>query len=285
MKLNSEAMKRILVPVDFSPLSRHAMDHAMRLAPALDADIVVLHAYRVPAGILEEGLREDAWVDAEKQRLEILMEEFLATGRQAGMKKSGEPVKVETALVEDFPEEGISSFTRRFYCDLIVMGTQGAHELPDGGIGSMTTSLLPVAEVPVLVIPDGAVDRDPTHIVYAVDFQDSDRGTLHFLQYMANRMDSRITVLHIREHAVFDEPEEYRNFQKTFHDLMEDDHCAFDLVRGADLLGTLRDYLENREADWLVLRIRHRDENGLSLQSLTREMALHSRSPLLVFPE
>lgn len=287
--LKKQAMKRILVPVDFTPLSRHAMDHALRLAATLDADIVALHAYRIPADtVAQTGVSavdlEEEWVRAERQRIWVLMEEFLADGKPPGIKSTGEPVVVETALVEDYPEEGIRSFTKRFGCHLIVMGTQGAHDLTDGGIGSMTTSLIPFSDVPVLVVPDGAEDRNPNHIVYAIDFQDNDRDTLRFLQYMAQKMEARLTLLHIREHAIFEEPEEYKNFQLTFNDLIEDDHCAFDLVRGVDLAHTLKDYLENRDADWLVLRTRHRGEDGFEPESLTREMAWHARSPLLVFP-
>jgi nucleotide-binding universal stress UspA family protein len=193
-------------------------------------------------------------------------------------------VQVEPVLVEDYPEEATASFSKRFSCDLMVVGTQGAHELVEGGLGSVATAMLRTSDVPVLVIPDGAMDRDPSHIVYAVDFHDHDRETLRFLQYLAARLDSRLTVLHIREHAVFDQADEYQNFQQTFHDLMEDDRCAFDLVRGVDLAETLRDYLENREADWLVMRSRHRNEEEWDSESLTREMAWHARSPLMVFP-
>ncbi len=277
-------MKRILVPIDFTPLSRHAMDYALRLASRLNADIVALHAYRVPASAFEEGQLEESWVEAEKDRIRLAMDDFLADGKAAGFKENGEPIHIETAMVEDYPEEGIPSYSKRFSCDMIVMGTQGAHEMSQGGMGSLTTSMLHMIKVPVLVIPDGAEDRDPRHIVYAVDFQDGDKDTLHQLQYMANQFNCRLTLLHIREHAVFDQPDEYRNFQTIFQDLMEDDHCAFDLVRGVDLSATLKDYLSNRDADWVVLRTRHKDESGLSLQSLTREMAWHAQSPILVFP-
>lgn len=284
MTSKTEAMKRILVPVDFSPLSRHAFDYALRMAAVLDADVVALHAFRIPSQVLLGGAEGEPWAEAEKERLGVLMDDFLADGRPPGFKRNGDPVRVETVLVEDYPEEGIPSFASRFACDLIVMGTQGAHELEGGGVGSMTTSFLHRSPVPVLIIPDGAEDRFPVHIVYAVDFQDGDRDTLRFLQALAYRFDCRLTVLHIREHAVFDQPAEYRNFQTTFHDLMEDDHCSFDLVRGVDLSETLRDYLDNREADWLVLRTRHHTEEGLTMESLTREMAWHAQIPLLVFP-
>jgi len=260
------------------------MDHALRLASALDADVVALHAFRVPVSAFAEGNREEAWVAEERTRLGSMMVEFLASGKPAGLKRSGDLVHIESVLVEDYPEEGTASFSKRFSCDLIVMGTQGAHELVEGGLGSVATAMLRTSDVPVLVIPDGSLDRDPAHIVYAVDFQDNDRETLRFLQYLAAQLDARLTVLHIREHAVFDQADEYQNFQQTFHDLMEDDRCAFDLVRGVDLAETLRDYLENREADWLVLRSRHRREEEWDTESLTREMAWHARSPLMVFP-
>lgn len=259
------------------------MDHALRLAEALDADVIALHTFNVPVSAFEKE-DEEQWAANERARLVDRMEEFLATGRQPGLKSDGKPVYIKTALVEDLPVEGIRSYISRFACDMVVMGTQGAHVLEDGRLGSRAASVLPYADVPLLVIPDGAVDRHPAHLVYAVDFQDHDRETLHLLQYMAQRFDARLTVLHIREHAVFDQSEEYAHFQELFRELMDDDRCGFDLVRGSDLRATLQDYLENREADWVVLRTRHRGEAAFASYSLSHELAWHARIPLLVFP-
>ena len=41
-------MKRILVPVDFSPVSEKAMQHAVELAQAFGASIDVLHVWEAP---------------------------------------------------------------------------------------------------------------------------------------------------------------------------------------------------------------------------------------------
>ncbi len=271
-------MKRLLVPVDFSPLSRHAFDLALRLAESLSGEVVLLHAVQTPQAMAANEEEADRWLASEQERSGQALEDFLLDGR------TQTAVPVSFCMVEDFPEDGVASWAKRKEVDLIVMGTSGPHALKSGASGSHTLSTLDASGKPVLLLPDGGQGPLPRTLVYAVDFVDHDPVVLHTLQALVFALDARLHVLHVREHAVFEDPVEYRNYQETFHELLDDERCAFDLIRGTDVEAKLRQYMDRYPDAWLVLRNRHRGSTEARAESLTRAMAWHSRTPILAFP-
>jgi nucleotide-binding universal stress UspA family protein len=271
-------MKRLLVPVDFTPLARHAFDHALVIAEALSGEVILLHAVHVPDAVPSGTGAEDAWMERERDRSAAELEAFLMAGNPRTT------VPVSSCLVEDFPEDGIVSWAARKGADLIVMGTEGPHPLREGGSGSHALRTVNASPVPVLLLPDGLSPGLPTELVFAVDFEDHDPAVLRMLQSLAHALDARLHVLHVREHAVFDDPDEYRNYQRTFHELLDDERCSFDLVRGQDVAEALEGRLRDRDDQWLVLRTRHRGENDLLPESLTLRMAWHQAMPILAIP-
>lgn len=271
-------MKRLLVPVDFSPLSRHAFDLALRLAERLSGEIVVLHAVQTPQAIGHDDAAADRWLEQEQERSGAALEDFLLDGRTQSA------VPVSFCMVEDFPEDGVASWAKRKDADLIVMGTAGPHALDAGHAGSHALGTLDAAPKPVLLLPDGGEGALPKTLVFAVDFVDHDPHVLHILQSLVHALDAQLHVLHVREHAVFEDPEEYKHYQETFHELLDDERCAFDLLRGTDVEEKLNQYLNRYPDAWLVLRTRHRGNEAARAESLTRTMAWHSRTPILAFP-
>jgi nucleotide-binding universal stress UspA family protein len=271
-------MKRLLVPVDFSPLSRHAFDLALRLAERLSGEVILLHAVQAPQTVGGDDEAAEAWIQKEQERSGQALEDFLLDGR------TQTEVPVSFCMVEDFPEDGVASWAKRKAADLIVMGTAGPHTLEEGNAGSHALGTLDASGKPVLLLPDGGQGPLPNTLVYAVDFVDHDPDVLHMLQSLVHALDARLHVLHIREHAVFEDPQEYKNYQDTFHELLDDERCAFDLLRGVDVEEKLRQYLNRYPEAWLVLRTRHRGSAEARAESLTRAMAWHSRTPILAFP-
>src|SRR5579864_3535371 len=55
MNPSPATIRRILVPHDFSDAADHALSYALDLARALQASVVVMHAFEVPAFAFPEG--------------------------------------------------------------------------------------------------------------------------------------------------------------------------------------------------------------------------------------
>lgn len=138
---------RLLVPVDFSPSSLHAIQHARSIAPK--ADIVLLHVFEVPF----EGKLRYASVAADTiiqyritakqeatQKLHALCEEAgLSVHETHRIVLHGDP---SSRIIEQEQEQD---------CDLIVMGKHGESVLEELLLGSVTKHVLAESQGDVLV--------------------------------------------------------------------------------------------------------------------------------------
>ena len=156
-----EAYRRLLIPVDFSPVSARAIQFARQLAPA--ADIFLLHAFEAPfegklafAGVEDDVMqryRAAAREDAMRRMRHLADMAGLAGGDYAPLVAHGDPS--QQAIV----------FEQELDCDLIVMGKHGQHVTEELLLGSMTKHILAASQCDVLVIGDE--DAPVTSVTHA----------------------------------------------------------------------------------------------------------------------
>lgn len=142
-----EPFQRILCPVDFSETSNKALQYAEWLAGSAGAEVVVLHAFELPASYDYPGQTRPT-DPALRQRLESLL--------------PGSPrVKFHHVLHAGNPGEVICWLAEDRKCDLIVMGTHGRTGLLHLLVGSIAEHVLRHARCPVLVVRNRPEDEPP----------------------------------------------------------------------------------------------------------------------------
>jgi nucleotide-binding universal stress UspA family protein len=144
--------RRILVPTDGSRLSQRAVEHAIALAKAIGASLVVLHAYPKFLGSPYGTFGPAAEVLAEAHaRQERAQAEALFAGIRRSAQTAG--IKLETVVVEasDVYRQ-IIAVARKQRCDLICMASHGRRGLSAIVLGSETTKVLTHGNLPVLVL-------------------------------------------------------------------------------------------------------------------------------------
>jgi nucleotide-binding universal stress UspA family protein len=122
------SFSRILVPLDGSPLAEGALVHAVRLARAFDARLLLLQVLQTLSSITGHGAES---VDWRLRKLEITSYLKSVAGRLAQ-----DGVKAEWYLSEGRPAAEITEFTRTHGIDLTVLnayGWGGISEFPFGG--------------------------------------------------------------------------------------------------------------------------------------------------------
>lgn len=142
-----ETYSRVLVPVDFSPVSAKALRLARDLAP--QAHIVLFHAYESPlegklvfAGVADEiiqQLRSSGKHEAQQQLRELA-------------KEAGRPEQVTMLALHGNATQRILEQAAVQHCDLIVMGKQGKDMIEEFLLGSDTKHVLDESRCDVLVV-------------------------------------------------------------------------------------------------------------------------------------
>jgi nucleotide-binding universal stress UspA family protein len=140
-------IRKILVPVDFSDHSQRALDEAIWLAKAFDAQLHLLHCYQIhpvpvaPYGIaVPETFEHDVRMAA-LQRLAEWREKVAAQG-----------VAVQEHITAQFPGAEIAAMADRLGVDLIVMGTRGLTGLKHVMLGSVAERTIRIARCSVLTV-------------------------------------------------------------------------------------------------------------------------------------
>lgn len=142
-----EAYRRVLVPVDFSPCSRAALQLAHRTAPG--AEITVLHAFEVP---FEARLRFAGVDEDEILRYRRNVREEAQRSAEALLASSGVPRDaVSLEIQHGYAPQVIAAAERRIAADLVVAGKHGQSLLEELLLGSVTRRILAASRCDVLV--------------------------------------------------------------------------------------------------------------------------------------
>ena len=157
------ALKRILVPIDFSEFSDASLKYGVALATTFGASIHLLHVVTAPlpdpmrnspAGVM--GETHDFETQARRRLTSLVSGENLAAAR------------VVTAAVNGDPRDEILRYARTNEVDLIVCGTHGLRGWNRLMMGSVAETLVRKSSCPVLtvhhperefVLPDIPVER------------------------------------------------------------------------------------------------------------------------------
>lgn len=142
---------RILVPIDFSPSARAALEYAGYLAGRLGAAVEVLHVFEPPGYVgpdtlalvpITAGQHDFAQTRAEVERQ---VQQFLA-------QTPGLPATRAVRIESGEPSDTILRVAGEGGADLLVMGTHGRTGLSRLLIGSVAEAVLRRAACPVLTL-------------------------------------------------------------------------------------------------------------------------------------
>jgi nucleotide-binding universal stress UspA family protein len=189
-------IKRILCPVDLSPASLHALDHAAAVARWYKASVTALHVYD-PIFMPVPGLPapQDRVSETERARVHA---EVAAWCRTAAT----EDVEVDVLVAVGQPATCILDRAVTLPADLIVMGTHGAGGFEHLVLGSVAEKVLRKANCAVLTVPPHA-SRTSTlpcrRVLCAVDFSAWSLRALELARSLAQESGAALTIMSVIE--------------------------------------------------------------------------------------
>jgi nucleotide-binding universal stress UspA family protein len=189
------AFKKILCPIDFSVGAKHAMRVAIRMANEADAELVIAHAWHMPAiaAASEFPLPADSvqrMIADEERGLEQAVRE----ARELGAKR------VTPLFLTGLPwHEIVETAQNDRAFDLIVIGTRGRTGFARVLLGSVAENVIRHAPCPVLATrtPGGLVPFD--RILLPLDFSESSLRAAKLAAGLAKPQGRGITLLHVIE--------------------------------------------------------------------------------------
>ena len=266
-------MQNILVPVDFSPVSRNAAIYAAELAKKFNAKLLLFHAYMLPTPVSEVPY---VMVTADEMQKEN--EEFIK--KEADHLHKTYQVEVEWQVRIGIASDEVKALAKEKNADLIVMGMKGAGGL-DKIIGSTTTNVIRKLKVPVLVIPEKATYQQILHITYAYDLNDPSGAALFQpLLELASGYQSRFSLLHV--HAPSEGGVDTGAIT-ALEQIFNGRQVSFVTTEDSNVTRGISSYLAQHPSELLaMIAHRHNFFERVFSKSNTTAMAYETSIPLLV---
>lgn len=270
-------MVNILVPTDFSDLSRVAINYAVKVANKLDGTLTLLHVVtviqptRASMRLRLEALEEEL-LKVAREDMELLMAEL------AGKLKTSKPIEQRIVQGSSF-NAAVKNEAKKLRSGLIVIGTRGANGLKKVVLGSNTASLIEISHIPVLVVPELAEFTSFRKLVYATDLSSIESELETLLPYI-KIFESTVHVFHAASSAKASAAAEAKIKEAIAK--VDYDKFKVQVVVDKDVDKAVEAYVKETSSDLLAtFTHEHSVYEKLFNRSLTRKLTFHSRLPLL----
>ncbi len=188
--------KNILVPVDFSPPSRLAVNYAVSLARTLRAKLTLMHVVESPAALGYPFGSENPRIEKEhREQATRMLPALLAPEDQ-------DDLDLQIVIKSGDIQDEIAATIREQRADIVVMGTHGRGLFGRWLIGSITQGILRKVSVPILTISKATRPMALKRILFATDFSEASKQGFGFALEMARMARSDIVILHSLERRV-----------------------------------------------------------------------------------
>lgn len=274
-------METILIPIDFSEVSKNTAEYGIQFAKERNAKVILLHVFHIPVYAGDDvafmppyNELEESSVIAMKQFEKELRMKYSFTNPIENVVKSGFLISEITDLVEG---KKIS---------LIIMGISEAGKLSEILLSSNSVGVIKNTNCPTLIVPEGVRYRPINTIVFACDDIEKIAGTNAAKQIteFVELLNSKLIVLTVVEFFETLDQEVLIDAKKEI--LFEGLNYSVLFIEGDNLVKNINNFIEKNNADLLIMIPRkHTIFSKLFYESNTKKMAFNSPIPLLAIHE
>ncbi|MFT4575756.1 MAG: nucleotide-binding universal stress UspA family protein [Polaribacter sp.] len=192
-------MKTILVPLDFSIQSEHAIKLASKIANKTDIKVFLLHMIKMPEGHVDMSSGSHFGIPQSMHYIQKATEKILHLKAQF----FNESITVKYAIRFDPPYDGILKFSARVKPDLIIMGSKDKSIIDELLVGALAKKVAKESKIPIL-----AINKDPKNLkikelVFVSDFEEESRKSFEVLLDFTQKFESKIHLLNVNTMSRF----------------------------------------------------------------------------------
>ena len=269
--------RRVLIPTDFSSNALNAARYAFKmLGDENGIEYVILNSYSIPHGGSNTML--------------VSITDILKQDSTQGLKKTLEELEndignneVKTLSVHGSLNGVIEELLEKEEFSLIVMGTKGAGGLKKVLLGSNTSEVVSKINRPVLIVPEEARYKTPDNMLFTTDFKPTKRDIqIERLLKFAKDVNSKIFILNIHdEKRALDL--DFEKIASGLAELFKDVDHSYHAELNDDIVLGIDEFIKKNDIKIIAMIVRKLSFfANLFHKSLTKEMAMHTKIPMLV---
>ena len=276
------AIKRILIPTDFSETANLALEHAVKMARLLDSEITLLHV--VSTFAFRVNLPEVEVDETQEAKLSGVIGSKLKSIAEEISQKEG--IKVSTLITSGRIREEVVRVAEEIYADIIILGTHGVSGLREFFMGSNAFRIVSDAACPVLCIQESGHPVGFKNIVVPIDNSFYSREKLGLSIKLARLYNATIHICGLRSHDHNDDEinAKFRIKMKQVDDFLHEQDVEFTATTlyCENIANATMEYAAENKAD-LIIIMNEQEVNatGFFMGPYAQQVVNHSKIPVL----
>lgn len=259
-------MKNILVPIGSSSNASSNLQYAIDLAQEVDANVYVISIFQEMSKV--GGMTK---VNAiMKADVEKRLEEVMASVNKKEVSVVAHPIKGEVI-------DGIIRFNKHIPVDLMVISPRSNSISEEVYLGKISGKLVKETNIPILVVPEGAVFKKPKTMLMAFKNGNfSKKKTLYPVRQLVDFFKMKLNVLHVET------PETTQSMKRVSENLKAIMN-NYEQVQNATTFQAVLEHFHSYEPDILcVVRRKRGFFQKLMEKNVILKKEFHTSKPLLV---
>lgn len=275
------AIKKILVPVDFTETSDTVISKATTLAKLLKADLLLLHvvAYNGNPFTILPGLANPLPPVTEIEKLmSKKMDEVQADIR----KKYG--ITPEVYVSTGSIDSEVIDFSKNKKIDLIIMGTHGASGYKEMFIGSNSQRIVTLSDIPVLTMQKDTGNLGFQNILLPIDNSIHSREKVNLATAIAKQFGAKIHIIGLPDSHDEAELKKFKIKIESVEKNIFSEKLPYTttITKGNNLANSAMEYAEKNKCDLIIINTGHESKiTGIFLGAFAQQIVNHSKIPVL----
>ncbi len=275
-----KSFKKIIVPLDLSPTSLIALDHAVYLAKHLKSEIHILHITEtttVPNLIRGVFIKSDENAISEPKKAEEKIKQI----QEELVSKFG--LTVITKNLEGTVYIQVLNYAKEIDADLISMGTHGANGVENFMGGSNTFRVVNSAKCPVLSLHADSGNKGITDIVLPLDSSRDTREKVDDAIYIAKQFGSTIHIVAVTTSNDDMIINRLKIIAKQVETYIQEDKIptTYEFKIGKNLTDLTLEHATEKHADLIIIMTEQESAKGFLAGPYSQQMINHSSIPIL----
>jgi nucleotide-binding universal stress UspA family protein len=270
------AIQPIVVAVDFSTTSIHAVEYAIPLANKLKSDIILVWVDKISSN---ESLYPDTSTENRNEAKKRFEEIILQFG-----KKMGKGLKMEFKLRKGKVFHEVDTLSRTLGALLVITGTHGVSGFEEFWIGSNAFRIVTYASSPVITVRhDYEIKKSIERIIVPIDGSSETIQKLPFVLRLAKLFKSEVHVVATHSshlNSIQRIAEKYLQMSANYFQVNEI-ICVQDSIVSNDVTKALLQYAVNVGSDLIAIMTEQETPVNIFLGPQAQQLINQSSIPIL----
>jgi nucleotide-binding universal stress UspA family protein len=283
------SFKHLMVPVDFSDCSYHAVDFATQLAKGTSTIVHMVHIVEFDLNWMGgEYEADEIDIYEEENSISSQLNETVNKAKELILKLEkaveSEGVKAISKIVYGDPIGELLTYQKEQQIDVSVMGSHGSRGLNEVLMGSVAQKFTRLSSGPVFIIKNNVEDFSFDNMVYCSDFnEDQINKNLQKVKTISEHYNSDLTLLFVNTPNKFEESIETMSRIQKASEENSLDNFKIDIFNAYWVEEGIVDYAEIHEPSVVTITTHgYKGVRRILNNNITESLVNHISVPLLV---